>query len=48
MGRKHEYPEKTSEDELRKCHILKPDNSSPKRDTNPHPSIVGRLRKQTC
>ena len=33
---------------FRKCHILKPENSSPKRDSNPHNSIGGRLRKQTC
>ena len=33
---------------LKKCHILKPDNSSPKQDSNPHSSIGGRLGKQTC
>ena len=33
---------------FRKCHILKPEDSSPKRDLNPNNSIGGRLRKQTC
>ena len=33
---------------FRKCYILKPENSSPKRDSNPHSSIGGRLGKQTC
>ena len=48
-GRKPEYPEKTPGDELHtKCHILKPEDSSPKRDSNPHSSIGGRLGKQTC
>ena len=32
----------------RKCHILKPDDSSPKRDSNPHNSIGGRLGKRMC
>ena len=32
---------------FRKCHILKPEDSSPKRDSNPHNSIGGRLGKQT-
>ena len=32
---------------FRKCHILKPENSSPKWDSNPHSSIGGRLGKQT-
>ena len=31
-----------------KCHILKPENSSPNEDSNPHSSIGGRLGKQTC
>ena len=31
-----------------KCHVLKPEDSSPKRDLNPHSSIGGRLGKQTC
>ena len=31
-----------------KCHILKPEDSSPKRDSNPHNSIGGRLGNQTC
>ena len=42
-GRKPECPEKTPGDELQKCHILKPDDSSPKRDSNLHNSIGGRL-----
>ena len=33
---------------FRKCHILKPQNSSPNWDSNPHSSIGGRLGKQTC
>ena len=28
-GRKPEHPEKNPDDELQKCHILKPKNSSP-------------------
>ena len=47
--RKPEYPEKKSlTTSFRKCHILKPEDSSPKRDSNPHNSIDGRLGKQTC
>ena len=33
---------------FRKCHILKLEDSSPKRDWNPRNSIDGRLEKQTC
>ena len=33
---------------FRKYHILKPEGSSPKRDSNPHSSTGGRLGKQTC
>ena len=48
-GRKADYagriPLTTS---FRNCHILKPENSSPSRDSNPHSSISSRLRKQTC
>ena len=33
---------------FRKCHILQPEDSSPKRDSNPLSSIGGRLGKQTC
>ena len=33
---------------LRKCQILKPENSSANQDTNPHSSIGGRLGKQMC
>ena len=29
-------------------HILKPENASPKRDSNPHDSIGVRLGEQTC
>ena len=47
-GRKPERPEKTPDDELRKCHVLEPENSSPNRDSNPHSSIGARLGKQTC
>ena len=32
---------------FRKCHILKPENSSPDQDLNPHSSIGGRLGKRT-
>ena len=45
-GRKQKYPEKTPDD-VRKCHILKPENSSPSRDSNLHPSIGDRPGK-TC
>ena len=38
-------PQATS---FRKCHILQPEDTSPKRDSNPHSSIGGRLGKQTC
>ena len=41
-GKKPEFTEKTS---FRKCHILKPENPSPKRDSNPNSSIGGRLGK---
>ena len=33
---------------FRKCLILQPEDSSPKRDSNPRSSIGGRLGKQTC
>ena len=33
---------------LEKYHILQPENSSPKRDSNPHSSTGGRQGKQTC
>ena len=39
---------KTPKTSFRKCHILKPENSSPKRDSNLLSSIGGRLGKQTC
>ena len=49
-GRKPEYPEKTPGDELQKMpHTrVQPEDSSPKRDSNTHNSIGGRLGKQTC
>ena len=46
--RKPENPEKTLVTSFRKCHILKPEDPSPKRDSNAHNSIGGRLGKQTC
>ena len=33
---------------FRKCHIPQPEDSSPKRDSNPRSTIGGRLGKQTC
>ena len=33
---------------FRKCYILMHEVSSPKRDSNPHNNIGGRLGKQTC
>ena len=47
-GRKPEYPEKTPGDELQKMPHTIPEDSSPKRDSNPCSSIDGRLGKQTC
>ena len=47
-GRKLEYPRKPMATGFRKCHILQPDDSSPKRDSNQHNSTGGRLGKQTC
>ena len=47
-GRKPEYPEKTPSTSFRKCHILKPENSSPDSDSNPYSSIGDRLGKQAC
>ena len=46
--KKPEYPEKTLAMSFTKCHVLKPEDSSPKRDSNPCSSIGGRLGKQTC
>ena len=46
--RKPEYPEKTPGDELQKYHILKPEDSSPKRDSNPHNNRgVGRQKNMS-
>ena len=39
-GRKPEYPKKTPGDELQKCHILQPEDISPKRDSNPTIALV--------
>ena len=39
---------KTLATSFRKCHMLQPEDSSPKRDSNPRSSIGGRLGKQTC
>ena len=47
-GRKPEYLEKTPGDELQKLPHFKTEDSNPKRDSNPHNSIGGRLGKQTC
>ena len=41
--RKPEYPEKPLATSFRKCHILNPEDTSPKRDSNPLNSIRGRL-----
>ena len=45
-----EYPEKTSDDELQKCHTLDlhPESSSPNPYSNPFSRVSGRLGKQTC
>ena len=48
VGRKPQYPEKPLMTSFRKYHILKPEDSIPKRDSNPHSSIDGRLGKQAC
>ena len=46
VGRKPEYRRKALTMRFRKkCPILKPENSSPSRDLNPHSSIGGRLGK---
>ena len=47
-GRKPKYLRKPLATSLRKCHILKSEESSPKRDSNPYNSIGGSLGKQTC
>ena len=43
--REPEYQEKTSDDELQNSEN---DTHNPNRDSNPHSSIGGRLRKKTC
>ena len=48
VGRKPEYPEKTPATSFRKCHILKPENSSPKRDSAQHSSIVWQSLVRTA
>ena len=47
-GKKLEYRRKPLATSVRKCHILKLEDSNPKQDSNPHNSIGGRLGKQTC
>ena len=47
-GGKPKYPEKILVTSFRICHLLQPEDSSSKRDSNPHSSIGGRLGKQTC
>ena len=37
------YPEKPLVISFRRCHILKPEDSSPKQDSNPHNSIGGQV-----
>ena len=45
-GRKPEYPgKKPLATSFRKCHILKPEDSSPKRDSNPHSKHWWQARK---
>ena len=39
-GRKLEYPEKTPGDKFQKCHILKPEDSSPKHWWVPPPRRI--------
>ena len=46
--RKPEYPEKTPATGFRKYHILKPEDSSPKRDSRPRNSNGDKHGKQTC
>ena len=50
--RKPVYLEKTPDDKLQKiphrAYYMQPEDSSTKRDSNPHSSIGGRLGKQTC
>ena len=43
-----EYPEKTFDEKLQNMPHTKAQKSKPKRDSNPHNSIGGRLGKQTC
>ena len=45
-GRKPEYLEKTPGDELQKMPHAR--RFKPKRDSNPHNNIGGRLGKQKC
>ena len=47
-GRKLEYRRKPPATNFRIYHIPKPEDSNPKRDSNPHNSIGGRVGKQTC
>ena len=48
VGRKPEYPDIPLTTSFRKCHILKPENSSHSGGSNPHSGIGSRLGKQTC
>ena len=48
MGRNRSTRRKPLVTSFRKFHILKLKDSSPKRDSNLHNSIGGRLGKQTC
>ena len=47
-GRNRSTQRKPLVTSFRKRHILKPEDSSPKRDSNLHNSIGGRLGKQRC
>ena len=48
-GRKLEYSEKNPlATNVKKCHVLQPEDSSPKRDSNPHNGTGDRLGEQTC
>ena len=40
-------PRKKPDEELKKMHILKHENSNPTKHSNPHSSSGGRLGKQT-
>ena len=46
--KKSEYRGKPLTASFGKCHILKPENASPNRDSNPNSTDGGRLGRQTC